>query len=513
MRNMSSHIAAKQAASGRCGRTLIAAFLVLLATSAAAQSGATFYVSTNGSDSNAGTIGSPWRHIQHAANSVTAGATVDVMGGIYQESVNIPVSGNSRNGYVVFQSYPGQTAIVDGTGVSCCGSSVQGLFNIINQSYVTISGFEIRNYTTANENDVPAGIWVTGAGSHIHLLNNKVHNITTTSEKNGNAFGISVYGTSATPISSLAISGNRVYNNRTGNSETIDTDGNVQNFTITNNIVHDNDNIGIDAIGFERVGPSGFDQSRNGEISDNIIYNISGITNPGEGNSYDANGIYCDGCTHVVIERNLIYAADLNIEVASEHKGHTSSYVTVRNNVLYRGNSCGISIGGYDSRRGGSDHVTIVNNTLFENDTKRTGSGEFQVQFYATNNIFENNILFATSQGLVINNYTNSESHPVLADYNVYYSPAGSNSQWLWNGKAYTGFATYQSVTKQDAHSSFANPDFDSISHPLNFDILPASPAVNAGINLGPSVVGTEDFAGNPRVNADGQINIGAYEQ
>jgi hypothetical protein len=31
--------------------------------------------------------------------------------------------------------------------------------------------------------------------------------------------------------------------------------------------------------------------------------------------------------------------------------------------------------------------------------------------------------------------------------------------------------------------------------------------------NLGSSVVGLLDFAGNPRVNANGQINIGAYEK
>jgi len=36
---------------------------------------------------------------------------------------------------------------------------------------------------------------------------------------------------------------------------------------------------------------------------------------------------------------------------------------------------------------------------------------------------------------------------------------------------------------------------------------------VNGGTNLGPTVVGILDFAGNPRVSANGQINIGAYEQ
>ena len=59
----------------------------------AAVSNASFYVSTTGNDSNSGTIDSPWRTIQHAANSVQAGDTVYVRGGVYSESVNISVSG------------------------------------------------------------------------------------------------------------------------------------------------------------------------------------------------------------------------------------------------------------------------------------------------------------------------------------------------------------------------------------------------------------------------------------
>ena len=77
--------------------------LLLTASTALGQSGALFYVSTSGSDSNAGTLRSPWRTIQHAANSVTAGATVYVMGGVYHESVSIPVSGTSGNN-IIFQS-------------------------------------------------------------------------------------------------------------------------------------------------------------------------------------------------------------------------------------------------------------------------------------------------------------------------------------------------------------------------------------------------------------------------
>jgi hypothetical protein len=493
-------------------------------------SGSIFYVSTAGSDSNPGTLASPWLTIQHAASTVQAGDTVYVLPGVYSESVNIGVSGSAAAGPVTFASYLGQAGvIVDGTGLTLPTSGTQALFNIVNQSYVTIQGFEIRNYTTANANATPAGIWVSGAGGNIQLLNNLVHNITTTSEASGNAFGIAVYGSSASAsIDSITISGNQVYDLKTGNSETVNVDGNVTNFTISNNIIHDNDNIGIDAIGFEGVAPSpSVDFARDGEISGNTIYNISAINNPGEGNQYDADGIYCDGCSNVVIERNLVYACDLNIEAASEHSGHSAQYVTIRDNLVYNANSVGISIGGYASSVGGSQYVAIVNNTLFENDTKNTGSGEVQVQYYATNNVFENNVVYATSQGLFLNNYTNSEPDPVTADHNLYFSSVSSSSaEFLWNGTDYNGFSSYQSTTGEDPNSQYANPLFESVTTP-DLQVQAGSPVINAGSTLstlacsttsgetgdywGCPLVGTEDFRGNPREQGS-DIDIGAYE-
>ena len=39
--------------------------------------------------------------------------------------------------------------------------------------------------------------------------------------------------------------------------------------------------------------------------------------------------------------------------------------------------------------------ASVVNNTLYENDTSATGSGEFQMQWNMADNIFENNIVYA----------------------------------------------------------------------------------------------------------------------
>jgi len=505
--------------------------LVLISASASllAQTGSSFYVAKNGSDKNSGSFTAPWLTIQHAANSVIAGATVYVESGVYNESVNFPTSGTASN-YITFTNYPGQSPAIDGTGLAVSGT--QGLVNIVNQSYIKVSGFEIRNYTTSNASLTPAGIWITGSGTGVQLLNNIVHNITTKSEANGNAFGIAVYGTSSTPITQITISGNQLYNMKTGNSETLNVDGNVTYFTISNNIVHDNDNIGIDAIGFEKVGPTGSDQAKYGEISGNTVYNITSYGNPAYGNQYSADGIYCDGCEYVIIERNTVYSCDLNMEAASEHKGHSSSYVTIRNNLFYDANAVGISIGGYSNTVGASDHVVIVNNTLYNNNTKNQGA-EFQIQYHSgssSGNIFENNVVYAGTQNVWIYSFvkgtTSYPAPPATLNWNLYYSTAGyvSGNSIDWAGKyTYKTFAAYQSGSGEDANSTVANPLFDSLGNPPNFDLQSGSPAINAGstsltcsagyCGSGTSIYGSVDYAGNPRINGSGQINIGAYEQ
>jgi len=561
-------------------RPVVLAIVLLLAHSLAGQIGARYFVAKEGSNRNRGTLSSPWLTIQHAANSVSAGATVYVLEGVYHESVNFPASGTA-SAPITFQSYPGQTAIIDGTGVKCCssnppssGNQTQGLINIVNRSYLTLRGFEIRNYTTDNPAYTPTGVWITGAGTGIQILNNQVHNITTTSEANGNAFGISVYGTSKTPITQLFISGNEVYDLRTGSSESVNVDGNVTHFYITNNLVHDNDNIGIDAIGYEGVGPVGYDEAMYGEISGNTVYNISGITNAGEGYEYDADGLYCDGCAYVTFERNVIVQVDYGIETTSENQvclpngtewsgpDNTGTpargkspcygrYATVRNNLFYNSNACGNSVGGYAgaSREGGASNGggssyrdVFVNNTLYNNATQPGNeseggaTGEFQIQWQvgsAQGVRFENNIVYAGAFNTWIFSYVPVSSAypapPATLDWNLYHSLAGyveGTSIWWGNVTRYTSFSNWQSLSREDAHSLDTDPLFvDLGDSPPNFSTIPASPVIGAGgtslsCSLGwcdphgsspHSIYGHTDFLGNPRMHGS-KIDIGAYE-
>jgi len=484
-------------------------------------SGPAFYVSTTGDDSNPGTLQAPWRTIQHAADTAIAGSTVNVRGGVYAERVSINVSGNARDGYVTFRSNPGETVILDGQHLTPEGRS--GMLAIQNKSYVRIQGFEIRNYHTADRRRTPLGISVLGAGTHIELLKNNVHHIEQTFSgrdapgRGANAFGIAVYGTdSKQPITDLVIDGNEVHHLKTGSSESLVVNGNVTNFRITHNIVHDNNNIGIDIIGAERTAPDpAADQARDGVVSENLVYNITSRGNPAYGNDQSSDGIYVDGGTRILIERNVIHHVDFGIELASEHRGRTTSYVTARNNLIYSSNTAGVSIGGYGAERGGTDHCTVINNTLYGNDTADTGSGEFQMQFNMTNNVFENNIVYAGSRCLM----TSSKSGPVDShtpavslDYNVYYCVSGAEtSKWGWHPASFRGFTGYVSGTGNDQHSQFADPRFvDPLKN--DYHVQSGSAAINAGTAAEVSAAGPEDLDGSARKHGS-KIDAGCYER
>jgi Right handed beta helix region len=478
---------------------------------AQAPSGHTYYVSTSGSDSGDGSSGAPWRTIQHAQTKAVAGDTVLVHGGVYNEHVTFSTSGTAT-GYITFESAPGETAVVDGTGLDI-PQNMWGLFTFSSVSYVIAQGFEIRNYTTASVKQVPIGVFVVGAGVGDQVVNNYIHDITTTAPANAkncasDAFGMTVYGTQApAAIDGLAVSGNEIAHTLTGCSETLSLDGNVTNFAVVSNLIHDVNNIGIGAIGFERVSKDpAYDQARDGVILGNTVYNITSFGNPDYGNQYAADGIYVDGGTNIIIDRNRIHNVDLGIELASEHKGKTSSFIVARNNIIYDGNSAGISIGGYAASKGGTDHCTVVGNTTYNNDTKNTGSGEFQIQFNATNNVVENNIFYAGSQGLLVNDFTTSQPVPAALDYNLYFS--SGPTVFDWQKHKYTSFSAYQTASGDDTNSLYADPQFTDTT---NLDVASTSPAVNAGDNLGAAIVGPRDFIGVKRVLGS-SIDIGAYE-
>jgi hypothetical protein len=494
-------------------------FLVFISVSASfGQPNSFFYVSTAGDDSNPGTQDKPWRTVQHAADSARAGSTVNVREGVYEELVKINASGNASDGFITLRSYLGETAILDATHFT--PADRQGILTIHNQSYIRIEGFEIRNFRTAEHRSAPLGIDISGAGSHIELLKNNVHHIEQTFPgrdapgSGGNGFGIAVYGTDATaPITDLIIDGNEVHHLKTGSSESLVVNGNVTNFRITHNVVHDNNNIGIDVIGFERTAHDpAVDQARDGVVSGNLVYNITSRGNPAYGNDESSDGIYVDGGTRILIEQNVIHDVDFGIELASEHKDRATSYITARNNLIYHCHTAGVSIGGYAPDRGHTDHSTVVNNTLYENDTSATGSGEFQMQWNMADNIFQNNIVVAGPRCLIQLNRSQVDKNkpPAVIDHNIYYCASGAQaSTWAGASATVTGFDKYVGSSGNDRSSRFADPRFvDPAKN--DFHLRPDSPAIGTGTK--DSVpVGELDLDGFARVKSE-KIDIGCYQ-
>lgn len=507
-----------------------------------------YYVSPGGSDSTgSGTLAAPWATITHAISTVGGpGVTINARAGTYNERVSITKSGSASGGYFIIRNYdsPSGSAIINGGTVTIgTGGYAYGLVDIVSQSYVTVDGFGIYNFTTTNDSLVPAGIHVEGSGSNIQLVNNHIHHIWNTgkaSVHNGNCtgaepegFGLIVAGTNGTaPLTNISIIGNELNDLQTGCSESFTVNGNVNGFIIANNTVHNNSNIGIAALGGEGVA-SGYsqyngspnDQARNGEIYGNTVYTIHSNSQGASGvyglNQYCDDGIYLDGSASNIVERNTVYDVDWGIEVTGEGNGQNTAGNIVRDNLFFYNTNAGISIGSQDGA-GGASNTTVVNNTTWSNgliSNSHTQPGEFQIGTKLTGtNVVENNIFYASSvTGILV--YAQQTSNVTL-NYNLYYAP-GSSENWVWGSKTYTTFSTYQSGAKQDANSQYANPNFVNISATPpatlpNLNVQAGSPALAKGTILSPiSIVGPFDVTGvTPRIlTSNDTIDVGAYEQ
>ena len=526
----------------RLALLLLAAFACFWSASAAER-----YVSpSKGSDSNAGTLAAPWKTFQKAANTAKAGDVVFLRGGVYAERVQINVSGTVA-APITFRNYEGEKPVMD-LGSLTPGSDLTAAIRITGRNYVTIQGIEICNYRTSSQDAVPAGILISGGCKGVRLQQNLIHHIEQNNEEpynfDANAHGIAVYGNSATPIEGLVICLNELHSLRLGASEAVAINGNVTGFQVCNNLVHDVNNIGIDAIGHEGTCPTpSLDRARNGLIAGNKVWAVDASKNPayggdfsGGGGSRAAAGIYVDGGTQIVIERNEVWLCNFGVELASEAEGGTTDYVTVRNNILRHNDGAGIIMGGYDENRGSTENCTITNNTLYRNDTQETWAGQIQFQFYVRNNTFKNNILWANpaTQQMVVH-YPGSDTASAAQKefgtgnvfaYNLYYVPGGSAStagfEMFTGGKMkhYEGIAAWAGTSKVggEVGSTFTNPKFaagvpEITAAASHFCLSRTSPAINSGAPSAPFAVSVsqKDLFGGVRVKS-ARIDRGADE-
>ena len=342
-----------------------------------------YYVVKTGSNTTGnGSSANPWGTIQFGINKLKAGDTLIIREGTYNEKLTVGVSGTASN-YIIIKGEEGKRVIVDGTGVSGNSNNnsmgCNAMITLKNQSYVRIENLEFCNNLPSSSFN--AGIYVEATDSSssvgIQLINNKVYYInrtaTNTNTDNGkDGHGIAVYGKGTATngsVRDILIEGNEVSYCKLGWSESVVVNGNVVGWQIINNYIHDNDNIGIDAIGGEGKPSGQLDRARNGLIAGNAVVGISARGNRAYGNDLCAPGIYVDGGYSITIKDNYVGECDFGMSIGTEHKsdlGVTNDYwpddIYIQNNVVCGSRHAAILLGSMY----GAKKITLEKNTIYQ---------------------------------------------------------------------------------------------------------------------------------------------------
>ena len=96
----------------------IATLIALALASSTCVRAATYYVSTSGNDGNNGTsLGTPWRTINKAAQTMVAGDIAYIRGGTYRESVFPARDGTSASARITYSAYNSEQVIISGADI------------------------------------------------------------------------------------------------------------------------------------------------------------------------------------------------------------------------------------------------------------------------------------------------------------------------------------------------------------------------------------------------------------
>lgn len=440
----------------------------------------TLVVATDGDDRASGSVRHPLATVQAAVDRLPHGGTVELRGGRYAQRVVLDADVHD----LTIRPREREHAVLDGSSLTPPDGR-SAMVAIDGARRVTVEGLDITGYRTRALDPVPMGVYVHGAARDVTLRRNHVHHLGNDNPTLGsfdlNAHGIAVYGDSiAHPITGLVVEGNEVDHLVLGASESVVVNGNVDGWRISRNDIHDNNNIGIDAIGYEPTLPEAYrysdlNRARNGVIDHNTVRNIISKGNPSYyedgGWCNCADGIYVDGGTKIRIERNTVVGNDIGIEVAAENARGSADHVLVRRNLITRSAYVGIATGGYcdgseacgGERTGRAHDNRFERNTLYDNNRLDDGSPEVLVQYYAYRTVFRHNRVWATNDArAVVGTVEGAEddglSTPLRADHNTYWTTGGDREEAQFGslGVTYTGFDTYREATGQDRHSWFA---------------------------------------------------------
>jgi parallel beta-helix repeat protein len=431
----------------------VAVTLVALSTSAHA---ATLYVSLSGNNANAGTQAAPFRTLNWASVKAKPGDTVYVRGGVYNETVNIMSKGTAAQP-ILFRSYPGETAVFDGSGLNA-----HVLFSLNQTEYVTASNFEVR-YAS----NIAVSGWMT---KNTSFINNVVHH----ADRNGIYFGYDSPGVST----DATIEGNQVYNcvlentahAMNGGWASTVTVNHTERARVAGNKVWNNDGEAIAVILSNNVtvtGNEAFDNYSQGVFIDNSRFN-----------TVDGNLIYSTG--------NTRYFRDgypgMGIAIANEFYDYSnpSTDNKIINNIVVN-TRWGFLYGAWEAN-GGLKNTVIANNTFYKAASELIDIS----QGAHANSIVQNNIFYQVG----------GDAAAVVAGTGVTFR----NNHWYGGNPP---------ANASGAGDVYGNPAFVNPGgyRATDYKITALSLAIGRGLDLSSTV--RTDYFGSPRV---APLDMGAHQ-
>ena len=416
-----------------------------------------YYVATDGRDGNPGTEQWPWRTVQRAADTLTAGETVYIKEGTYNERIWVQNSGMPGN-FITFAAYPGHTVTIDGKGIRF---DWYGLFNVKDKSYIKVSGLRVINSSYF-------GIYVGGNSNNIIIEKNYTYNTASS--------GITAWrGPETVNCSDIIISGNEIELAVNGKQQECISLSGIDRFEVRYNYVHHGSPT-------QTKGGEGIDTKdgcSNGKVYGNCVYR-----------TYNKLGIYVDAwdedSSNIEVFDNIVHDCQTGFAVASEAGGELEN-IKFYNNLAYNNDTWGIFVNAWhdDSVL---KHGKVINNTFYNN-----GGGIYIGDEIFGNLVVRNNISSQNERAQLIN--TSETKHrnqqdEIYVDHNLI---DGFRGWWC---------EIYGSMPAV-GDPCFVNPSLG------DFHLKPNSPAIDKGL---PIDAPSYDFEGDPRPAGSGyDIGIDEY--
>jgi len=389
-------------------------------------------------DTNPGSEVLPWKTIQKAADTLTAGNRVLVKSGEYTELPDRypdkPVKGikpqksGTDNNPIIYQEAPGHRVIINQQNQ---GSG----FYLVNKAYITIKGFEIKNaydggiyanYTNNNivieDNHIHHVDGSRGANigavrlngcSNCVVRNNKLHDVKVGGDQtNQNGAGVHSFD-----MTNALIENNEIFNVASGVFHKRSGSVNIPGAVIRRNIIHDTHLYGL----YYSVSGAGDKAHYQQNVYENIFYNIGNAcvyasvnetSSLSQGiyiynNTFDGSGVFLTGFAGAEIYNNIFYKTQgwgKYAIITTNQYGHTSRLDYAGNNLYFDNGTNILDLYGAKERKFNSlDEWKNANPSEVETLNIIPGINSFESDPLFNSTTYRDYLLKPTSPGLASN--------------------------------------------------------------------------------------------------------------